>query len=446
MVEAIRVLIVPGTTMVAREICDSLYLAKGVSLFGAGYDKNASVDFPYSSYFYVGGLDNEPSEVLEDLTQLVNSQDIDLVFLAHDEWIYQLRNQHGIGKARLVTNGVLAVEIISHKSITYKTLDGIVSTPEVYDAISQITSFPVFAKPNRGQGSKGATLVSSLSDALPYTSNGNDFDKLWVVTEYLPGIEVTVDCFSDADSKVLYSQARLRETITCGVSVATRLIEDQELSDWAGLISTQLGLVGCWFFQVKHHSEKFWVLLEVGGRIAGASGINRLKGINLSLMALYLNSDVSIVVLDQRVDVSVRPDHFDIHFEHKSIYVDFDDTLFVANKLNSSLLSFLKAEKRAGKRIVVITRSLEDVDTLLADAGLAWLGGRTIYVRDERKKSSMIQEVENFLFIDDSFRERLEVKASFGSQVLALDESAFNGQPLEVESHEMNQNLATSTD
>ena len=45
--------------------------------------------------------------------------------------------------------------------------------------------------------------------------------------EYLPGRELTVDCFSDRERGVLFARARPRERTRAGISMATRTEPDR---------------------------------------------------------------------------------------------------------------------------------------------------------------------------------------------------------------------------
>ena len=59
------------------------------------------------------------------------------------------------------------------------------------------------SKPDQGNGSKGAVLVDSPAqlDSL------RDRIETLMISEYLPGAEFTVDCFTDRHGVLRYSRA-----------------------------------------------------------------------------------------------------------------------------------------------------------------------------------------------------------------------------------------------
>ena len=80
-----------------------------------------------------------------------------------------------------------------YKSATYKSLHGVVPVPETFVDPDRV-QYPVFVKPDRGQGSKHAELLKNTSDMERFlkVNDPNDF----VFCEHRPGEEFTIDCFS----------------------------------------------------------------------------------------------------------------------------------------------------------------------------------------------------------------------------------------------------------
>jgi len=99
---------------------------------------------------------------------------------------------------------------------------------------------------------------------------------------------------------VIFSEARSREEYRDGMATITRTIKTPEfVYKWANIFSDTLEIRGAWFFQYKLNSESLPVLLEIGMRVAGASGITRLRGVNLSLLNMHLfcgeNNDLKVI-------------------------------------------------------------------------------------------------------------------------------------------------------
>ena len=66
--------------------------------------------------------------------------------------------------------------------------------PKWFEKIEDVadTDYPLFLKPDDGQGAKGVCLVSNRTELL----NVLNSNKNLVICENLPGDEFTVDCFT----------------------------------------------------------------------------------------------------------------------------------------------------------------------------------------------------------------------------------------------------------
>jgi len=421
-----NILIVPGTTRVGKEILNSLSLAKGLKIYGAGIDVDFGKRLLYDDYYFLDKLGNENTEM--QLIKIIEDSKIDLIFLAHDSWIFEYRNFNFISSAQILSHPKTAIEITSFKKETYGYFSKKIGTPVSYLHINEINEFPVFVKPNRGQGAVGSFLAQDCEDLNPYKRNEQILDEKWVISEFLPGPEFTVDCFSNIDSIVIYSEPRIREQVLDGFALDTSIVEISELQQWARIISSELKLKGPWFFQTKIDVSGKMKLLEIGLRVAGASGITRLKGINLSLMAVYQSLGFDIKIIDQNTFPDVLGSDFDLNFYFDEIYVDLDDTIIIRNKLNYSLVSFLTKMKKVGKKITIITKNKGDIKSIVLEFGIEDLADKLIQLNTKENKSDFIFTKNSFLFIDDSFSERMLIKKVFGVSVLVLDQAAFVGR------------------
>jgi hypothetical protein len=110
------------------------------------------------------------------------------------------------------------------------------------------------------------------------------------------------------------------------------------------------------------------------------------------------------------------------------IFVDFDDTIIVNSQLNGSLLKFLKIQKSYGVKVNIISKNIGDLGEVLRGLKLAGVFDQIIQVPPNNHKREFIMTSDPFLFIDDSFSERLEIKEQFLNQTLTLDSSAFSGR------------------
>ena len=420
-----NVLVVPGTTLVAREICNSIGTSKGIRLFGAGYDGEAARLFPYLRFDFVGDLASK--NLLDKLEEIIERREIDLVILAHDSWIYEFRNTESIERAKVMKNSSSVIELCLFKSSTYEFLQKVIPTPNFFKSEDQILAFPVFLKPDRGQGSVGTREISSQEELNPFIDSRGVIGHQWVVSELLTGQEYTVDCFSGLNGELLYSSPRVRLSVISGLAVETRIIEHQELSDWAEKISQKIPIVGPWFFQAKEDSKGSLKLMEIGLRIAGGSSVQRLKGVNLSQLSVLQSQGLSLEIIDQRLFPSTIGNTLNLDFEFEAIYVDYDDTLILNSKKNLALINFLMLSKKKGIKIVLITRHSGNLEKSLYQFELSSFFADIIHLSHSESKSKCINSAGKFLFIDDSFHERHEMSLKFGSRVLVLDETFMIG-------------------
>ena len=420
-----NLLIVPGTTLVAKEICDSLTTTKGVELFGAGFDLEAAKGYPYSAYEFLGVLGS--ANLMFGLEEIVLRHQIDFIIFAHDSWIFEYRDRETIGNAKIIKNSSFAIQVCSFKSSTYALFENILPTPKLFNSIEKITHFPVFLKPDRGQGSVGAKLINELSELKPFLDGKSLIDSDWVVSEYLPGREFTVDCFSNLSGNLLYSSPRVRTLVKSGKAIETKIIENKAILEWAQVITQKIKITGPWFFQAKEDRDGTPKLMEIGLRIAGGSGIQRLKGVNLSHLNILQLQNVNLRIINQGNLPSKLRESMNLDFFFNQIFVDYDDTVILNSILNVQLIEFLRESRSKGVRVTLISRHNGNLEASLRTLQINDLFDEVIHIKNNDPKSKYVKVDGNFLFIDDSFRERMDISVQFGAKALVLDESFMIG-------------------
>ena len=155
----------------------------------------------------------------------------------------------------------------------------------------------------------------------------------------------------------------------------------------------------------------------------GTMGATRNRGANLPLLTLYnfWGYDVDLVINDNQELVDrAFISRFQTDLRYSRVYVDFDDTLVLGDKVNTQLIAFLYQARNEGKELYLLTRHACDVREDLRRFGIAESLFDAIYwVRGEDTKIAYIQP--DSLFIDDSFAERKRVKEACGIPVFDLD-------------------------
>lgn len=429
-----RILVAPATTGIALEVFRSLRNEKGIELVGCGYDSIRAIKMDLNEFIFFAE-EKDPKKLEVNLSRIVQENRIDYVYICHDQWLRDLSNNY-IDKDlqnRILNYPSENSKILLSKSLTYDALENHPIKPRVFKNLEEVEEFPIFLKPNEGQGSRGARKVESINDLTK--EEISEIGKSLVLQELLPGHEFTVDCFSNESSEVLYFMARVRSRIENGVAVGTSDVNIERLDSLVNFFSKKFELSGAWFFQVKEDKNGIIKLLEIGIRIAGASGINRCIGVNLPLAHLYQKLGAKIRI----IKASVRATYFqsrnicEIKFKPEVAYFDFDDTLILQNASNKKVVNFLPRLIEKGIKLVILTRSQRDISSSLIELGIGEYFEEIHYVPINGKKSSYIKENMKFIFVDDSFSEREDVHDRFEDLGICLDPNAFETDLLFLE-------------
>lgn len=363
-----KVLILPCATQIGVEQFYSLEYNKHFDLIGASHNKD---DALYKNFIQLR-FPIKSVEFIQEVVDIVKKHSIDIILPAHDEVIFILKNDSNLSPLIPGSDSNI-VTTCRFKSKTYDTLKKHDLTTDFIPEYKLLSN--MFLKPDKGQGSRGTFNV----------------DEPYLLCEYLPGDEFTIDCFSDSDSKMLYAVARLRKVIRNGISETTQIVDNKVLNKLSYNINKVLQFIGAWFYQVKIDKHGNFKVLEVAPRIAGGSNINRLNGVNLTALTLYQHLDISIKINAQSLVKEIDRISPRYNLDYTTIFLDYDDTfMFVRDTI-----------RNLNKKVIVLTRSKTKVDAPY----------EIIYVNDDVLKSEIINEIgsSDSIFIDDSFKERQDV-------------------------------------
>ena len=411
-----NVLIFPAGTEIAMEIRNALKDEKHIHLVGA-------TSVPCHAEMVFEELEELPfvnhPDFIWKLNEIIARYDIDYIYPAHDDaLLFLVMNDYRI-HARVVASFRNTVQICRHKKITYERLKGYL-TPKVFPDADAVDEYPVFIKPDIGQGSQGARRIDSREELDRALADGTDY----VICEYLPGEEITVDCFTDHHGELRWVNQRSRDRIRSGIAVRSRYIPYEPwINDTADVINKNLDFVGAWFFQMKKDSHGDWKLLEVAPRIAGTMGLTRNIGVNLPLLTLYAMEKKEVEIFRNDYDILVDRafiSRYKPSINYHRVYVDFDDTIIVKGKVNPMLIAFLYQAKDKGKNLYLITRHNGNILDKMEQHHIPQsLFDGIIIVGDGALKSEYIWG--DSIFIDDSFAERKEVHENSKVDVFSVD-------------------------
>ena len=403
----IKILVFPGGTENGLEIHKSLSRDKNIDLVSATDDSKNHAEYVFKKNFILPNISD--SSFIKKLNRLLDSENIDYIFPANSLVINILSKNREHLASKIILQGKDAVEVAASKFKTYKLLADVLDTPKVYRTLDEILSFPVFVKPDEGYGSQGARIVRHKNDLFESLAD----DDL-IVTEYLPGPEYTVECFSSSDRKLLYCSARTRERIRMGTTMHSEHAEHNIQIDAAAIatkIITKTDIDGLWFFQLKERNDGTLVLLEIETRVAGTMAFSRARGINLPLLYLYYLEGKEFIIRPEKHQVIIDrslSNKYKLELEYSSVYIDLDDTIVINGIINLEAIEFIYQCKNKNIEVILITKSLvENLDAFLKKYCLLGLFDEVIWLKEIENKENYIKL--NSIFIDDSFSQRMAV-------------------------------------
>ncbi len=415
----IGVLIFPAGEINSIELHDALSVCVNIRLFGA-----SSVD-RHGEFVFKNYIPNLPKIQEQDfilvLNRIIEQNQIDVIIPTHDDVVLFLAENQQAIHAKILTADVRTATVCRDKQETYALFSECDFCPQVYDVPM---NFPVFMKPRKGQGGVGVRLLSSADD-IPADMDISDH----VFCEYLPGEELTVDCFTDKDGVLQAVLPRSRKRIFGGVSVRTqREAVTKEIFEIAEKINSRLSFLGLWYFQLKQGNDGRYKLLEISVRCAGSMCLSRTIGVNLPLLSVYalLGKKTEILANDYTLMTDrTLISRYKTDLKYNCVYVDLDDTILINDEVDLQTVRFLYQCVNQHKRLILLTRHRVDHDDSAADALRKHriapeLFDDIIELDSKTPKYTKINP-EGAIFIDNAFAERKAVYENLGIPVFDVD-------------------------
>lgn len=422
MSKRINVLVFPCGAENAIEIHQALRYSVHVKLYGASSQDDHG-RFVFDRYF--GNLPNIRDPRFDDaFMTLLEQFDIDMVFATHDTVIQYLAARRDQWRAYLVNGDPASTALTRRKSLTYAHFADTSWVPRVFASPNDVDNWPAVVKPDLGQGAQGVTIVHSPQEANVVVDKVSEP----LLVEYLPGDELTVDCFTDYKRRLLWIGPRTRERLRAGIAMRSRLLEPSpQIEAIANEINGRVVMRGPWFFQLKADAHGHWKLLEISSRVAGTMVAQRARGINLPLMTVqdYMKRNL-VPLANPHIELVERciVTRTEINFDYDTIFIDLDDTLIIDGHAAPRMMAFVYQSVAQGKRIVLITRHAFDVATTLATAHIdPGLFAKIIVVGLHESKADHI--TTRSIFIDNHFPERMDISAKLGIPVFDVDAVEF---------------------
>ena len=190
-------------------------------------------------YVYENYIGNVPfifePDFIPRFNAILEQYHIDFVIPLHEDMILFFQQHINEIHAVVVSSCYETAVLCRYKSKTYEALKQFDFVPQTYQA-KDVVEFPVFVKKDDDQGARHAYKVDNAGDLMLYAAQ----EKM-IICEYLPGEEVTVDCFTDRHGKLRFVNPRAADRILAGIDVhARRLMNSAEIEEIAEKIRQAL--------------------------------------------------------------------------------------------------------------------------------------------------------------------------------------------------------------
>jgi len=281
-----KVLLTPSSSGMAIAAIKSLRKDKRIKIISTDIDRLAPGLYLSDCGYMVPPFSEEA--YYDALKKIVKKEKIDVIIPCLDTILIEFskrRNEFEDMGTKILVSDQKTLEISRDKWKTYNKLRNIVPVPISYiDQRYVDLPFPLFIKPRYGSGSKDAYKVNSQEDLDFYWHSIKDP----IIQEYLIGKEFTVDCLADAEGNLIIDIPRERIEVKAGISIKSRIVEDERLSQMARKIAEKIKFYGPFFFQAKEDEHQVPKLTEINARISGTMSLSSFSGSNIHLLAIKL--------------------------------------------------------------------------------------------------------------------------------------------------------------
>lgn len=412
-----KVLVYPCGTEIGLEIYRALCNSIHYEVWGG------SCSYDHGRFVFGNHIDNMPfirdtssvEEIIE-FNQIISEYGFDFIYPAMDGVLTVFSKYREHLTPTVIAPDYETTEITRSKRKSYEIFEGFIPVPKVFDTLDDITKYPVFIKPDVGQGSVGAMKINTEEELERLKCQGDDR----LMLELLPGEEYTIDCFTNGEGELVYCRGRVRKRIKNGISVSAVFCDEPEFGQIANIINSKLNQKGGWFFQLKRAENGELKLLEIASRIAGTSAIQRNIGVNLPLLTLNVFAgmkvnDVIVNSYDIELDRALA-NTFKIDLNYDTVYVDYDDTIVRNGIINTEIIRFLYQCVNNHKKIVLISKHIGNLNEELIKYRIAGLFDEVYHIARDEHKRDCIKDT-NAIFIDDSYGERMDIYKHYGINV-----------------------------
>lgn len=313
-------------------------------------------------YIYQNYIGNAPymsdPYFLEKFNQLLVQYKIDFIIPLHEDMILFFQEHKDELKATTISSSYETALLCRYKSKTYAALSGCDFVPKTFQR-EEVDEYPVFVKKDNDQGSRHAYKVDNYNELLLYTE-----DQDMIICEYLPGEEVTVDCFTDRHGRLRFVNPRVADRMLAGIDVHARRIPlKEDIKIIAEEINQKIKFRGPWFFQIKKDKNGKYKLLEIATRFAGAFGLTRCMDINTPYLALqdFENKDIVVDYNDTPIEADkIFFGRYSVPLKYEKVVLDGEASLLIDDRVDTFLMMFLYQCVNKNKEIILVSDDTEN--------------------------------------------------------------------------------------
>lgn len=394
-----RVLVLNCGTLASTDINMSLRYNEEFEIWGASTNKNHGI------YVYKNYIDDIPNISNPDFIKILNKKieeyNFKFILAPHEDLALFLQENKEKINACIVCSNYETSLICRYKSKTYEKMKKYDFIPKVYKK-EEVKTYPVFCKKDTDQGARHAYEIESKNELEMYAKDD------MIICEYLPGEEVTIDCFTDKNRKLLFCNPRAADRILAGIDVhARRILLTDEIKHIAESLNKEIEFRGYWFFQIKKAVDGKYKLLEISTRLPGSFSLSRCLDVNLPLMALKDFDGQDIELTFNNIEIEADKQFFGkykLGIEYNSVFIDFETCFEIMDNIDAFFMMYLYQCLNKNIEIDLITQNKEKMKKYLIKNKIDSNIFKNIFEISRDKIKDVLTEKSIFLSNDDNLK------------------------------------------
>ena len=394
-----RVLVLNCGTLASTDINMALRYNDEFEIWGASTNKNHGI------YVYKNYIDDIPNISNPDFIKILNKKieeyNFKFILAPHEDLALFLQENKEKINACIVCSNYETSLICRYKSKTYEKMKNYDFIPKVYKK-EEVKTYPVFCKKDTDQGARHAYKIENKNELEMYTKDD------MIICEYLPGEEVTIDCFTDKNRKLLFCNPRAADRILAGIDVhARRIALTDEIKYIAESLNKEIEFRVYWLKKKKKAVDGKYKLLEISTRLPGSFSLSRCLDVNLPLMALKDFDGQDVELTFNNIEIEADKQFFGkykLGIEYNSVFIDFETCFEIMDNIDAFFMMYLYQCLNKNIEIDLITQNKEKMEKYLIKNKIDRNIFKNIFEISREKIKDVVTEKSIFLSNDDDLK------------------------------------------